>query len=105
FMELYFFSVLPEVRYRAVTSYRRQQSTGYAPSIRSRTGSMETLPDTKSFSEPATPSVVPTPTRSLFPNLAPPGSPARPSLTMENHRSTQSVPFLRVSTPTPLAGD
>ncbi|KAK0744561.1 hypothetical protein B0T21DRAFT_429137 [Apiosordaria backusii] len=106
FMELYFFSVLPEVRYRAVTSYRRQQTTGYAPSIRSRSGSIETLPDIKSFSEPVTPTLVSTPNRPLSPALAPPGPPpGPPPPTMEKHRSTQSVPLLRVSTPTPHSGD
>ncbi|KAK4175465.1 hypothetical protein QBC36DRAFT_23893 [Triangularia setosa] len=102
FMELYFYSVLPEVRYRAVTSYKRQQTTGYAPSIRSRSGSIETLPDLKSFSEPVTPTVVSTPNRPLSPALAPPGLPPP---TFEKHRSTQSVPLLRVSTPTPPSVD
>ncbi|KAK4195849.1 hypothetical protein QBC40DRAFT_184820 [Triangularia verruculosa] len=102
FMELYFFSVLPEVRYRAVTSYKRQQTTGYAPSIRSRSGSMETLPDIKSFSEPATPTVVSTPSRPLSPALATPAAaPGSPPPTMERQRSTQSAPFLQVPTPIP----
>ncbi|KAK4643858.1 Mod-A protein [Podospora bellae-mahoneyi] len=106
FMELYFYSVLPEVRYRAVTSYKRQQTTGYAPSIRSRSGSLETLPDMKSFSEPVTPTVVSTPNRPLSPALAPPvPSPGPPPPVLEKHRSTQSVPLLRVSTPTPPTVD
>lgn len=97
FMELYFFTVLPEVRKRAVIWYRRQQSTGYyAPSVRSRSASLDSLPEIKTISEPATP---------LTSHMTPlsPGPPPN----MEKHRSThssQSVPLLRVSTPTPPPG-
>ncbi|KAK4187699.1 hypothetical protein QBC35DRAFT_220879 [Podospora australis] len=93
FMELYFFTVLPEVRSRAVIWYKRQQSTGYAPSIRTRSDSLDSLPDTRALSEPATP-------------LAPSQRPlsAGPPAHLEKHRSTQSVPLLRISTPTPPSG-
>ncbi|KAK3988002.1 hypothetical protein QBC44DRAFT_111838 [Cladorrhinum sp. PSN332] len=111
FMELYFYSVLPDVRAKAVVSYQRRQSTGYAPSmrapsVRSRRDSLDTLPE-KALSEPTTPfgpGSTPRPlspaANALSPTLAPPGMEKQ----VPQHKSSQSVPTLRVSTPTPQFG-
>ncbi|KAK4168352.1 hypothetical protein QBC43DRAFT_117212 [Cladorrhinum sp. PSN259] len=112
FMELYFFSILPDVRTKAVQSYQRRQSTDRyapsmrAPSIRSRRDSLDTLPE-KALSEPPTPLGQASPPRPLSPaaamrspTLAPPGMGKQ----APQHKSSQSVPTLQISTPTPQSG-
>ncbi|KAK4223811.1 mod-A protein [Podospora fimiseda] len=102
FMELYFYSVLPDVRTKAVMSYQRRQSSGDAlsmrpPSIRSRRDSLDTLPENP-LSEPTTSHGLGIPQHPLppaaktfsSPTLAPPTSPG--------------VPALHISTPTAQAG-
>lgn len=104
FMELYFHRVLPEVRTKAVQSYQRRQDTGYAPSlrapsVRSPRDSLDTLPE-KALSEPTTPHGQESPLRPLSPaanasTLSPPKMEK-----LSQHKSSQSVPTLRISTPT-----
>jgi hypothetical protein len=85
FMDLYFFKVLDQVREHAVQSYRRRQSTHYAPSMHSREPSIDGASEGKSLSPSATPS------RPVSPGIPPPQ--------LKKHESHGSVPFLSIQPP------
>ncbi|AEO63764.1 uncharacterized protein THITE_2109360 [Thermothielavioides terrestris NRRL 8126] len=99
FMDLYFFKVLRKVRERAVMSYRRRQTTRYAPSVRSRAVSVDSVREAtdETMSTPASA----TPSRPISPGPS-------PTYLGTQDGAQSTVPLLHVQPPDratqPLAG-
>ncbi|KAK4233690.1 hypothetical protein C8A03DRAFT_38584 [Achaetomium macrosporum] len=93
FMELYFFKVLREVRKSAVTSYRRRQTTHYAPSTHSREASVVDNTIEGKVEAPS-PSASGTPSRPISPVPTTPG--------VEKRQSDQLIPTVHIHPPDPV---